>query len=275
MNILHCVVVAFVLSASSVVVAGASRLPGGSIAEVDAGLGARKAWYERPTTRYDHGVLGDAIEGGSLVVIDGTGKRFEHVLSQDFVFEDITPRIADLDGNGHNEVVTIRSSLRAGAAVAVYEVIDGRLSERASTAPIGKPYRWLSIAGIADFRGDGAKQIAVIKTPHIAGQLELLALRGHELVSLLPPHAGVTSHFIGAAFTSFAAVGVATGHGRAELVVADQTRRRLKLLNLYRGVEELSDIALPARVSGPIVIEAARRLRVPVETGSILRIELP
>ena len=123
------------------------RLPDGDIATA-GGSGPVQAWYGQPTTRYDHAILGDAIEGGSLVVIDAQGIRHELVLPERLVFEDITPRLADLDGDGRSEIVTIRTDVTAGAAVAVYELAEGQLVERAATAPIGLPHRWLSIAEI-------------------------------------------------------------------------------------------------------------------------------
>jgi hypothetical protein len=43
----------------------AGRLPDGGTARYASG-NIRAAWYSAPTTRYDHGVLGDAIEGGGL-----------------------------------------------------------------------------------------------------------------------------------------------------------------------------------------------------------------
>ncbi|QPC95946.1 hypothetical protein [Mesorhizobium sp. INR15] len=77
-----------------------------------AGAGAVRAWYGRPTIRYAHGVLGDAIEAGSLIAIDEGGRRDELVVPQTQVFEDITARLADLDGDGHNEVVAIAPTFR-------------------------------------------------------------------------------------------------------------------------------------------------------------------
>ncbi len=79
--------------------APAGALPDGFVATAQTG-DIRKAWYGRPTGRYAHGVLGDAIEGGSLVVVTDNGRKREFVLPENQVFEDITPRIRDLDGDG-------------------------------------------------------------------------------------------------------------------------------------------------------------------------------
>ncbi|MFY8031846.1 MAG: hypothetical protein ACOVO5_08440, partial [Devosia sp.] len=104
----------------------ADRLPDGGVAKA-TGQGPVQAWFGRPTDRYDHGILGDGIEGGSLVVLDHGGNQHELVLPERYVFEDITPRLADLDGDGRNEVIAIRSDVTAGASVVVYQLTAGSL----------------------------------------------------------------------------------------------------------------------------------------------------
>jgi hypothetical protein len=41
------------------------------------------------------------------------GKRHTVRLKNDAVFEDLEPRIADLDGDGHNEVIVVKISSAA------------------------------------------------------------------------------------------------------------------------------------------------------------------
>lgn len=249
----------------------AERLPDGGIAEA-GGCCVLQAWYERPTGRYRHAVLGDAIEAGSLVVIDHDRRRHELVLPDTQVFEDITPRIADLDGDGRSEVVTIRADLAAGAAVAVYGMVDGRLVEVAATAPIGQPHRWLSIAAIADFLGDGTRSVAVVRTPHLAGVLELLALRDGRLVRVAGPAAGYSSHAIGSRVLSLAAA--VEGAGAAELAVPDITRRRVVLVRFLGGLRAVAARDLPGRVVDRIRPSAGGRLTVPLEDGTVAEITL-
>lgn len=130
------------------------------------------AWYTRPTDRYAHGVLGDKIEGGGLkIIVDG--EEYEIVLASNRVFEDIKPRLVDLDGDGSTEIITIQSSTRAGGAVVVYGFQDGKIIQVAASDFIGTPNRWLNIAAIADFRGNGLKQIIWVETPHIGGKLHI------------------------------------------------------------------------------------------------------
>lgn len=252
----------------------ADRLPDGGVTKA-TGQGPVQAWFGRPTDRYDHGVLGDAIEGGSLVVLDEAGNQHELVLPERYVFEDITPRLVDLDGDGRNEVIAIRSDVAAGASVAVYQLTAGRLTEAAATAPIGTRHRWLSIAGIADYTGNGRREIAVVTTPHIGGVLELLAWKGRQLVSLHDPQAGYSTHFIGSRDVSLAVSSDLTGDGTAELVLPNQARTRILVLSFNEGTEVLWMQDLPARIERPVQVLAQRRIAVPLETGETLRIDLP
>lgn len=141
-------------------------LPDGFVASASTG-DIRKAWYGKPTERYQHCVLGDCVEGGSLVVEMANGAAAELVLPDSQVFEDITPRLADLEGDGRNEVVTIRASNTGGAAVVVYGLRDGRLSVVAQSAENGRANRWLNIAEILPI--EGGSRIVFVRTPHIGG----------------------------------------------------------------------------------------------------------
>ena len=58
------------------------------------------ARYEDPTTRYAHGVLGDEIEHGTLAITLSSGAVRRFTLSENAVFEDTAPRLADVTGDG-------------------------------------------------------------------------------------------------------------------------------------------------------------------------------
>ena len=140
-----------------------------------------RAWLAEPTTRYDHGILGDKIEAGSLVIETRDGKRQTVRLKPDAVFEDLEPRLADLDGDGHDEIVVVKSSLKRGSSLAVIAARRGKYEIIAETPPLGAPHRWLDPAGIADFTGGGKRSIALVRQPHVIGALELWSWRGGAL----------------------------------------------------------------------------------------------
>lgn len=231
-------------------------IPNGTVARA-VGTGIVEAWYGAPTSRYDHGILGDRIEGGSLVVIDDDGRRHELALPEDQVFEDLTPRIADFNGDGRNEVLTIRTGIATGAAIAIYGVVDGVLTEAAAIPPIGRTHRWLNIAGIADFNGDGRLDIALVKTPHIGGTLEIWTMQGGALIRLAAA-AGFSNHAIYSTELGMSAVADFNGDGIADLAVPDASRAAIRIVHLGRGaIVDLGTVALGVPVNTGIgVVEA-------------------
>lgn len=159
----------------------------------------QSAWYDDATTRYAHGVLGDAIEAASLHAETNEGQLLSITLETTHVFEDIQPRLADLDGDGNDEIITIRSHNQKGGQIAVYGVTKttpNTLSLVASTPYIGQAYRWLAPIGIADFNNDGEMDIAYIDRPHLAQTLRVWSYRDGHLQQVAQTQ-GLTNHKIG------------------------------------------------------------------------------
>ena len=150
------------------------------------------ARYGDPTDRYAHAVLGDALEWGSLELSLAGGGTRRFVLAPDLVFEDLAPRLADLDGDGAPEVIVVESRLELGARLAVWGA-EGRI---AATPHIGRAFRWLAPVGAADLDGDGRVEIAYVDRPHLAKTLRVWRFaegRLREVASF----EGVSNHRIG------------------------------------------------------------------------------
>ena len=133
--------------------------------------------FSEPTDRYDHGILGDAIEWGSLrmTVAGAAGPvTYAVVLPDDLVFEDISPRLWDVTGDGAPEVIVVQSSLTQGARMQVWGLAGGTVHLLAATDFLGQPHRWLAPAGAADLDGDGRIEIALVDRPHLARVLRIL-----------------------------------------------------------------------------------------------------
>lgn len=222
-------------------------LPDGHIAIAEAG-DIRNAWYGQPTDRYDHGVLGDAVEGGSLVVVTEDRKELEFELPEDQVFEDITPRIHDLDGDGKNEVIAIRSSQTGGSAVAVYGIRDGDLAELGASSENGSPNRWINIAGIID-NGDGTATVYAVRTPHIGGRLFSLTYADGKVTESDTIATDISNHVIGSRELDLSAVGDIDGDGKDDLVLLSQDRTRLRF-----PLNDQPDIAIPATIDKAMII---------------------
>jgi len=218
------------------------------------------AWFGAPTERYDHAILGDAIEWGALTFVrKGVDRQTPLAkatvrLPATRVFEDIAPRLADLDGDGTPEIIVVETDIARGASLAVYGVSAGRLVKRAATPFLGRTHRWLAPVGIADLDGDGQMEIAYVETPHLGKVLKVVRLVGGRL-RLVAEAAGLTNHRIGEAFMQG---GIADCAGRAVIVTADADWSHVMATELvkdrlvsrpagrYRGPESL----LPASVCG-------------------------
>jgi len=157
-----------------------------------AGAGVVAADYADPTARYGHGVLGDAVEWGTLTLRERSGRQLSIRLPQTRVFEDTAPRLADVDGDGEAEVITVETDLALGARLSIY----GPRGLIAATPFIGRPNRWLAPAGAADLDGDGRVEIADVDRPHLVRRLRIWRLEGTALREIAALD-GVTNHRIG------------------------------------------------------------------------------
>ena len=205
----------------------------------------RAVWLSEPTERYRHGVLGDRLEAAALRVRLDDGAVLVLPAGDDAVFEDLQPRLADLDGDGVDEIMVVKSYLERGAALAVIGLgDDGELAVLAETPPIGRPNRWLNPVGAADFDGDGATEIAYVETPHIGGTLMVWEWRTGGLVR---EHAepGFSNHAIGSTELGLSAILDLDGDGLMDMVVPVARRDRLRLISLAGGrFREIAEIPI-------------------------------
>ncbi len=189
-------IVARQLAALGLVGALAQPLHAGPIAAPAPAGRIVAARYGAPTTRYDHGILGDAIEYGALVMTRADGRKLRLVLPQTRVFEDLAPRLWDVDGDGAPEVVVVETDLKLGARLAIY----GLRGLIAATPFIGHTHRWLAPIGAGDLDGDGTIEIAYIDRPHLAKLLKIWRFKDGKLslvAQLAAQRGGLANHRIG------------------------------------------------------------------------------
>jgi hypothetical protein len=192
------------------------------------------AWLTGATRRYDHGVLGDDVEATGIAVRLAGGKRLDLKLDLGSVFEDRLARLADLDGDGKDEIIAVRSYLDEGAALAVAKPGPKGLRIIAETWPIGIPNRWLNPVGVGDFDGDGCNEVALVKTPHIGGSLEIYALEKDGL-RLKGRIRGFSNHTIDDRELGKAAVIDIDGDGVPEIILPDSWQRTLRIISFKGG----------------------------------------
>ncbi len=204
------------------------------------------AWFSGPTDRYRHFSLGSQHEAEALVVSTADRRVLRLQLPPDSVFEDREPRLADVDGDGLDEVIVVRSYLKTGAALAVIAVRPDGLEIIAETPPIGAPFKWLNPAGVGDFDGDGRPDIALVRMPHLVGELEVWTLKDGNLVRTYTED-NVSNHAVGSQHFRLSAVADFDGDGIADLAIPSFDRRSLRILAFRKGrVREIDTILLPA-----------------------------
>jgi hypothetical protein len=220
----------------------AGGLSDGRVAGSDGAIA--RAWLADPTDRYRHGVLGDAIEAGSLVIERSDGRIGTVASGAGAVFEDLLPRIATLDGV--DRIVVVKSYLQHGSALAIIDA--GSMKIIAETPPIGHAHAWLNPAGIADFDGDGSTDIAFVRQPHVAGLLQLWSWQHRQLrkVAEVPD---VSNHFIGSKALGMSWTADFDADGHPDLAVPSLDRRSLRLIAFVPKVHDIARIPLPARVA--------------------------
>ncbi|WGW02283.1 VCBS repeat-containing protein [Tropicibacter oceani] len=179
------------------------------------------ARYDEPTGRYAHGVLGDAVEWGALRLRvdfcrDCESADIRNVvirLPQTRVFEDIAPRLVNLEGQGNTAVMVVESDLEQGARLALYN----EAGLMAATPFIGRANRWLAPIGSGDLVGDGQIELAYIDRPHLAKTLRVWRYENGALREVAAAQ-GFTNHRIG---WSYIAGGIRDCGDGLEMIVAD------------------------------------------------------
>ncbi len=212
-----------------------------------------EAWYSEPTTRYAHAVLGDGVEAGALKVKNARGETYTFRLPSTEVFEDIAPRLADLDGNGTTEIISILSSQRGGASIAVFSLNGNAFNKIAQTPFIGQSNRWLNIAEINHFTGSRRPEIAAVITPHLAGILQFYRFTNGTLSRVAQANGNYSNHFIGSNELRLSTTADVNGNGIPDLILPSLARNELLFVGREENqMVELGRIPLPARINRPI-----------------------
>jgi hypothetical protein len=192
------------------------------------------------TERYRHGVLGDAVEATSVVILERHSLEVIHRydLPVPYVFEDITLRPVRI--GARDQLVVVRSGPTGGAALASLELNAGKL--KLSLGPdIGQANRWLNpLVGFGE--------LYAIQTPHIGGVLTQYApFKGS--LSASKQLDGLSNHSINSRNLEAGAV-VAPG----QLIVPNQGHDRLQYIVCAKKCEIKSGYDLGAAYSSNLIV---------------------
>jgi FG-GAP-like repeat len=252
-------------------------------------LGSRDvawAWLALPTARYPHASMGSVVHAGSLFALSRDGQLFKLDLPKQRVFEDLEPRITDLDGDRKDEIIVIEADADRGAALVSYGLRTKagkmQLQELARSSYLGLPFRWLSPVGFADFDGDGQLDIASVTTPHIGGVLTLYRYAPPRIEPFAKAM-DVSNHQMGDPNLQMHAILNLPGQ-RPTVIVPDMSRRALHALRWVSAPggdqskgewKELADVKpLPGRVQYLMPSNALQTACAQLHDGSWWRIDL-
>lgn len=211
-----------------------------------------------PTDQYAHGVLGDAIEGSAIEVVElCTDERSRIEIVAPDVIEGVAPLLADIDDDGEVEILVTVSNSDVGARLAMFE-LDGTLL--AESAPIGQGNRWRNQLAIGPFGLNGELEVIDVQTPHIGGivqSLQLIAEDGSPRLELTARTSGdFTSHVIRSRNLNMGLAVDVAGDGRPEVLVPTFNRNTIAALTRTdEGWGAVGAIALPDRLSSNLVTQ--------------------
>ncbi len=236
-----------------------------------------EAWMIAPTTRYPHFVRGQKYEPSGLRVVTSDGKVITLMLDESFVFEDRIARLADLDGDGRDEIIVVLTSSERGSALAAYALEGEKLVLKARTPFIGLSFRWLNPAGIADYDGDGQLDVALVQKPHLSKQFEIWTLEAGNFrrFASVPD---ISNHHNGAPETELSASADFDGDGIDDIAVLSGNYSTLRILSFAnRQMREITRYPLPAQATGDFLLTRLAdgwQLKIPLSGGEIFEVNI-
>lgn len=251
-------------------------LPPGALPDTRIGHGLNdisRAWLIQPSKRLSSSLLGDNLEATAVRVVGRNQVEYRYELPEDSAFEDLLPRVHDINGDGLDEIILVRSRLQTGSSLLVLGIREGRLQPIAESPPLLTRAQWINPVGVADVDGDGKLELLAVHNPHDNGVLMEYRLEGKRLI---PMHSidGVSNHVLGSRNQGMAALMDANSDGIADVLIPSSDRRHLRAISFSSWVPlEFSRINLPSPAQGDFDIASPHILIVPLEDGRKMRID--
>lgn len=197
------------------------------------------------TDRYDHGVLGDAVEPSAVVVVDPQGAVRTVAVGDDEVLEGLGPAWVDLGTDGEPELAAVVSRDADGARLALFDA-DG---DRVDGPPAGAG-RWIHLVGAAFLGPDRETELVAVRAPHVLGAVEWYRQLDDRL-EVVASLEGYRSHLLGSRNLDQVVLTDATGDRRTDVVVPTDDQRSLAVLTRTDdppGAAEVARVTLPGEL---------------------------
>lgn len=218
-----------------------------------------------PTDRFPHSALGDGLEATSVVAVTVGVNETETVYrSENDVIESIAPLLADVDGDGIDDVVLTVSNDREVWVVAASSTGDGVV---AVSDPADRLLGWRHVVAVGPLGPSGQSEIAEVLYPDAQGSVRFLRLNGDTL-GIAATRTGYRSHEFGTRNLEQAVAADVDRDGRVEVILPTLDRQHIAgvrhgpdgAVDMWRrplGGTLSSNIAVLTRPDGTMSVAAA------------------
>ncbi len=176
-----------------------------------------------PTDRYPHAVLGDTLEATSVVsVIVGSNEVEVIYQSEEYVIESIAPLLADLNGDGANDIaLTISDDTEVRVVV-----VSGDGDVLAMSGPEDRLLGWRQLVAVGPLGPNGETEIAEVLNPDTDGTVRFLRRRGKQL-EVAAAIAGYRTHQFGSRNLEQAVAADIDRDGHVEVIVPTPSQQAI------------------------------------------------
>lgn len=207
------------------------------------GIGQVAVYVNATDQRYVHGIMGDRLEGATLLILDTKDSEIRVLARVDLpgedVYEGIAPFWADIDGDGAEDLVTTVSNSTSGSRIRAYLWDGNKIKQEVDGLAIGQGNRWQHQLTAQALGPNGEIEIADVLTPHIGGTLRFYQFDGASL-NVVASFPSVTTHSIGSRNLDQTAIGDFNGDGQPEVLVMSLDRNHvIGVQHTENGAEEV------------------------------------
>lgn len=230
------------------------------------------------SARYEHGVLGDRIEGTSLTLVETVPEvAVVKTISTGLqVFEGTAPIWCDLDDDGEWDIVATLSDEVDGARIVIFSEAGERLAEGPTTE---RGYLWRHQLVAAPFAGGSSLTIVDNLTPHTGGITEFYNWDPEFGLNVIATAEGHSTHLLASRNLDRVIAGDLDGDGLIEVMLPSQEGEILGGFRLAGNAASLAwtitiEADLTTNLAGVTLLDGRLAVGFGLASG-ILRLYIP